>query len=213
MKTALMTAALLLSMIACSEEPKEDYTRDVYAGYVKGSDSFALELRTKKYEGEEELTEVDVATTYTVSDLTRAELVTNAGATRLVPKAPGVVMVRPANGVDLRVHFTEYTAAQLAAGKLRYETGRSDKGGTACKTCHGAGGIAAGVHERWMSSLPDATILKAAETGKATYPDFDGDTAINDGNHTWQLTGDERIGIVAYIRSLEEGRVVPFIVD
>jgi hypothetical protein len=91
-----------------------------------------------------------------------------------------------------------FTSAEYTLGQTRYKTG-----GTGDRQ------PCAGCHEKadgwdhsptWVSIVPDEEILGAIQTGEYRFEDEV--WTLNKGNHKWNLTEEEKPGILAYLRSL-----------
>ncbi|MCG8420342.1 MAG: hypothetical protein MJE77_20610 [Proteobacteria bacterium] len=109
--------------------------------------------------------------------------------------------------VTAKLIVTEYTPAQTALGKTRYENpANPGVTRTACAGCHA---LATGAdHSPTMLAVaPDAPIVTAIETGE--YPAFEVDGEkyetykLRGVAHKYNLTDEEKVGIIAYLRSLE----------
>lgn len=89
-----------------------------------------------------------------------------------------------------------YTSAAYAVGQARYKNAGSD----ARQPC-------AGCHEKpdgadhspsWLALFDDDDVLSAIQTGVYAVDKYE----VNKGNHKWNLTEEEKTGIMAYLRGL-----------
>lgn len=96
------------------------------------------------------------------------------------------------------LRVTKYSADAVAIGKKRYEEGQK-----ACTGCHAS----LGVHNPTvLVDLADETILGIAVDGKSIekISTETGEVETlepNHGNHKWSVTADERVGLMAFLRS------------
>lgn len=101
---------------------------------------------------------------------------------------------------EATLKVTGYTDADVAVGQKRYE-----KGSPSCASCHAN----LGVHSPTvLVDLSDETILGIAVDGKSiekvSMETGDAETLKpNKGNHKWSVTAEERVGLMAYLRSRE----------
>lgn len=89
-----------------------------------------------------------------------------------------------------------YTSAAYAVGQARYKNAGAD----ARQPC-------AGCHEKpdgadhspsWLALFDDDDVLSAIQTGVYAVDKYE----VNGGNHKWNLTEEEKTGIMAYLRGL-----------
>jgi mono/diheme cytochrome c family protein len=112
-----------------------------------------------------------------------------AGSTTITAKAGGVSMPVP-------VMVISYTAAQLSAGSAAFQA-------QACGSCHNASGP--DISPSGIGKHTDQQIIDATVSGKN--PEG-GEVSIGAAMHSFALTGDAKIGIAAYVRSLTPGTPV-----
>lgn len=113
-----------------------------------------------------------------------------AGSTTITAKAGGTVMPIPLTVIS-------YTAAQLSAGQSAYQSSN-------CGSCHNATGP--DISPSDIGKHTDQQIMDAVVSGKN--PEG-GDVSIGAAAHSFALTGDAKVGIAAYLRSLTPGTPVP----
>ncbi len=131
--------------------------------------------------------------------------VTKAGET-------DIVMVSGGRRLTSRLIVRPYTDEQLAAGKARYEAASTDPARPPCASCHAKPD---GVDHSplKMAGFDDATILgviqeatyPASPTGQATTSSYSPRGPLKFTGHKWNLSGIERDGILAHLRSLPLG--------
>jgi hypothetical protein len=105
-----------------------------------------------------------------------------------------------------------YSDADVAAGKARYEAGGPEPDRVACASCHAKPD---GVDHSplKMAGFDDAIILGVIEqatyppstTGRAVASDYAPKGPLGFTGHKWNLTGDEKAGVLAHLRSLPLG--------
>lgn len=112
-----------------------------------------------------------------------------AGATKVVASAGGQKLEVPLNVVA-------YTSAAYATGQTRYKTGGTD----ARRPCAGCHESPTGVDHssRWLSPFDDQDVLSAIQTGVYSSDGW----VLSSVEHKWELTEDEKTGIMAYLRGL-----------
>lgn len=116
---------------------------------------------------------------------------TGAGETKVTAKAGDITQT-----ATLRV--TKYTPEDVAVGERRYE-----KGAPACMSCHASKSVH---NPSVLVDLSDETILGIAVNGKSIKK-ISTETGLvetlqpNGGRHTWNVTDEERVGLMAYLRS------------
>lgn len=154
--------------------------------------------------------------TWTISDPEIAEITpsgTNNQDLMITSKKAGTATVTAKHGgaeksVPLRVY--QYTEAQWEAGKRRYTTALDDKN-PACEICH-AEGKGPNHTPSEVDRDEDGDLIQIITTGvdpednpeePARIADRKEFEAILRGfDHMWQVTEEEKVGLVAYIRSL-----------
>ena len=107
---------------------------------------------------------------------------------------------------DAMLEVIAYPAAQWEAGKNRYAMGPDDKN-PACKECH-APGKGPDHTPTELDADTDDEIRNTFVTGKdpeGRPVDYEKEyTMLLKGyDHMWKVTEDEKIGLVAYLRSLK----------
>lgn len=119
----------------------------------------------------------------------------------LTSKKAGTTTVRVSGGgktAESELIVRGYTAQDFNVGQTRYKTG-----GTGDRQ------PCAGCHEKpdgwdhspyWLAIVPDEEVLGAIQTGEYVFED--GTIKLNKGNHKWNLTEEEKTGILAYLRGL-----------
>jgi hypothetical protein len=105
-----------------------------------------------------------------------------------------------------------YSDADVAAGKARYETGGPEANRVACASCHAT---ADGVDHSplKMAGFEDAVVLgvienatyPASTTGRAVASDYAPKGPLELEAHKWNLSDQERVGVLAHLRSLPLG--------
>jgi cytochrome c553 len=105
-----------------------------------------------------------------------------------------------------------YSDADVAAGKARYETGGPEPDRVACASCHAKPD---GVDHSplKMAGFDDAVILGVIQeatyppstTGRAVASDYAPKGPLELPTHKWNLTDQEKAGILAHLRSLPLG--------
>ena len=141
---------------------------------------------------------------------------TSAEAQKITPFNEGVAYILATRALDSRrndpndwyrselrtVVVSKYTASQYQKGENRYKNGIAAVGGTACILCHGSqtGGAPSHLIGR-VTRISDGDAIQWISTGSV------GDRVADDpsaNGHTWAFTDDdEKIGTVAYLRSLQ----------
>lgn len=116
---------------------------------------------------------------------------TGAGETKVTAKAGDI-----AQTATLRV--TKYTPEDVVIGEKRYE-----KGAPACVSCHASKSVH---NPSVLVDLADETILGIAVNGKSIKKISTETGKVetlqpNGGRHTWNVTDEERVGLMAYLRS------------
>lgn len=93
----------------------------------------------------------------------------------------------------------EYTTAAYTAGQTRYKTGEGTAERRPCAGCHEKPD---GVDHSptWVSILNDDQVLSGVQTGSVTFGNQKFE--LNGGNHKWNLTEEEKTGIVTFLRAL-----------
>lgn len=162
-------------------------TIDVVIAAAKSTNPDLREDRVRKMLGRE-------TTTYRITPLKagKTTLITSGGrGGQAGRKQAGW---SKSKSIDLIVNA--YTADQVAAGKLRYETDGGGGNLRDCKSCHESGKEGAPPHELGrIMEISDKQALTWIKTGK-----LDGREAKIP--HTWEFSSDEEEeGIVAYLRS------------
>jgi hypothetical protein len=113
---------------------------------------------------------------------------------------PGTTTITATSGdksATAMLVVTQYTAAQVSAGRTRYYE-PADPGGArqACNDCHG--GVQGADHSPLeMAFFPDDQVLEAIVDGK-----YDDGYVLQGVDHRWNLTDEERTAIVPFLRSL-----------
>jgi hypothetical protein len=143
-----------------------------------------------------------------VSDLHFALVtVTKGGQTTVTMTSGGTTLTA-------QLQAPAYTDDQLAVGKARYETPSTDAARPPCLSCHVKdGGIGADHSPLTMAGFDDATILGVIQnatfppspTGQSTTSAFAPRGPLAFTGHKWNLSDAEKVGIVAYLRSLPLG--------
>lgn len=105
-----------------------------------------------------------------------------------------------------------YSDADIAAGKARYETGGPEPNRVACASCHAKPD---GVDHSplKMAGFDDGVILGVIQdatyppstTGRAVASDYAPKGPLELKEHKWSLTDQERVGVLAHLRSLPLG--------
>lgn len=105
-----------------------------------------------------------------------------------------------------------YSDADVAAGKARYETGGPEPERQACASCHAKPD---GVDHSplKMAGFDDAVILGVIQeatyppstTGRAVASDYAPKGPLQLATHKWSLTDQEKVGVLAHLRSLPLG--------
>jgi hypothetical protein len=105
-----------------------------------------------------------------------------------------------------------YSDADVAAGKARYETGGPEPNRVACASCHAK---PEGVDHSplKMAGFDDAVILGVIQeatyppstSGRAVASDYAPKGPLDFKEHRWNLTDQEKVGVVAHLRSLPLG--------
>ncbi len=123
-------------------------------------------------------------------DLQFAMLTTKkAGASTVIVSGGGKT-------AEAQLTVKTYTSAAYAVGQARYKNAGTD----ARQPC-------AGCHEKpdgadhspsWLAFFDDEDVLSAIQTGVYAVDKYE----VNDGNHKWNLTEEEKGGIMAYLRGL-----------
>jgi hypothetical protein len=111
-----------------------------------------------------------------------------------------------------RLVVRAYADDDMAAGKARYEAGSSEPGRVSCASCHAK---PEGVDHSplKMAGFDDATILGVIEsatyppsaTGRAVASDYAPRGPLSFAEHRWTLSAQERVGVLAHLRSLPLG--------
>jgi hypothetical protein len=157
------------------------------------------------------------AVTWTIEDPTIASLDTNSvdpkaepGGVNLMITAlkPGTTVIHATDGAvtkDATLEVIAYPIAQWEAGKNRYAMG-PDEMNPPCKECH-APGKGPDHTPTELDADNDEEIRNTFVTGKdpeGRPVDYEMEyTMLLKGyNHMWKVTEDEKIGLVAYLRSL-----------
>lgn len=105
-----------------------------------------------------------------------------------------------------------YSDADVGAGKARYETGGPEPNRVACASCHAKPD---GVDHSplKMAGFDDAVILGVIQdatyppstTGRAVASDYAPKGPLEFKEHKWNLTDQEKVGVLAHLRSLPLG--------
>ena len=105
-----------------------------------------------------------------------------------------------------------YSDADIAAGKARYEAGGPEPNRQACASCHAKPD---GVDHSplKMAGFDDAVILGVIQeatyppstTGRAVASDYAPKGPLGLTTHKWNLTDQEKVGVLAHLRSLPLG--------
>jgi hypothetical protein len=105
-----------------------------------------------------------------------------------------------------------YSDADLGAGKMRYETGGPEPERVACASCHAK---PEGVDHSplKMAGFDDVVILGVIEqatyppstTGRAVASDYAPKGPLSLPSHKWNLTDQEKVGVLGHLRSLPLG--------
>lgn len=117
-----------------------------------------------------------------------------------VKKKGTITLTAKSNGksVESTMTVAEYTSSSWEAGETRYKTGRN--GEPACTECH-VNGSAIDHSPAALATATDEKIAVVITTGISTsgFP-----IRINgELGHKWNVTDEERDGLVTYLRSLE----------
>jgi len=110
------------------------------------------------------------------------------------------------------VQITGYTLEQWQAGKRRYEAG-PDANNPACNSCHANSPGKPNHTPSEIDRDPDADLLQIITTGVDPEINSEEPAKISDRTefadllrgreHKWSITAEERVGLMAYMRSLE----------
>ncbi len=137
-------------------------------------------------------------------------------ATMLKAGTANVIMTYGGRSISSALQVKEYTDDQITLGKARYETAATDPARQPCASCHQK---PEGVDHSplKMAGFDDPIILGVIQN--ATYPEkaSGGSTTspyapkgpLAFTGHKWGLTDPEKDGILAHLRSLPLGKVVP----
>jgi mono/diheme cytochrome c family protein len=148
------------------------------------------------------------AVTWTLGDDSLATLAPESDGTKVMitAKKAGTTTITASSGgktTTAPIEIYSYTAEVLAAGMKRYMAG-PDAMNPACLVCH-AKGIGPDHTPTELDADEDEEIQQTIVTGKdpegrpigVDYP-----MIIKDYKHTWTVTEQEKVGLVAYMRSL-----------
>lgn len=107
---------------------------------------------------------------------------------------------------DASITVLTYTKVQYDAGKARYAKGPNEKN-PACMECH-APGKGPDHTPTELDADTDEEIQNTFVTGKdpeGRAIDYEGNfkTLLNGYTHMWEVTPDEKVGLVAYLRALK----------
>lgn len=127
----------------------------------------------------------------------------------IVASKPGKTMIHATDGTstaDAVLEVIEYPYAQWEAGKKRYETGPDDMN-PACTECH-APGKGPDHTPTELDADTDPQIMNTFVSGldpegRPVNYEGDFDNLLKDYDHKWKVTEDEKVGLVAYLRSLK----------
>ena len=146
-----------------------------------------------------EVTAVAPPTDYTEAKQREPNKVPDLQFAMLTAKKAGSTKVVVAGGgkqAEAQLTVKAYTSAAYAVGQARYKTAGTD----ARQPC-------AGCHEKpdgadhspsWLAFFEDDDVLAAIQTAVYASDKYE----VNNGNHKWNLTEDEKGGIMAYLRGL-----------
>jgi hypothetical protein len=105
-----------------------------------------------------------------------------------------------------------YSDADVAAGKVRYETGGPEPNRVACASCHAKpDGVdhsplkMAGFDDPVILGVIQEATYPPSTTGRAVASDYAPKGPLEFKEHKWSLTDQEKVGILAHLRSLPLG--------
>jgi hypothetical protein len=208
-------AWLLVLASACtpgtSEIPPETpylFPDVIHTGFDNGAHTFRVPIGTNmagnvQWEVADPsiatLEEIDTPPGYASVAITWMMITATApGTTRIIARLGDAV-------AEAELTVDTYVAADVDLGDQRYNMPANPVAGReSCASCHveaGGKGVEAGVDHSpiAMTLFTDEDILSVIET--SAYPN--GGYVVFGGEHIWDLTPEERAGIVPYIRSLD----------
>jgi hypothetical protein len=125
-----------------------------------------------------------------VPDIQFAMLTTKkAGASKVLVKGAGKT-------AEAQLTVKAYTSAAYAVGQTRYKTA-ADGARQPCAGCHEKPD-GADHSPSWLALFDDDDVLSAIQTGVYAVDKYE----VNGGNHKWNLSEEEKGGIMAYLRGL-----------
>ncbi|GEM_PF-1230259 len=183
---------------------------EIHTGYTDGTQVFKVPLETDLTgnltwtvadPSIAEVTPVDPPADYIEAKKEFPDEVPDLQFAMLTTKKPGTTTVKVSNGsktAQSELFVRAYTAADYNVGQTRYKTGGTGNR----QPC-------AGCHEKpdgwdhspyWLAIVPDDEVLGAIIEGEYRWEDEK--YVLNNGNHKWNLTEEEKTGILAYLRGL-----------
>jgi cytochrome c553 len=213
-----LVGAVLVSLLGCgsdaggdeaggSSDALEVFPPKLYSGF-DGTNAYKVPVIAHGATGK---------VTWKVSDESVASLTpsgTNSeNVTLLTKKAGSIVLTATAGGKSSTATLTvvAYTAAQHEAGAKRYMT-MPDEMNPPCVTCHGAerGSNRPNHTPTELDADTDAEIQKTFTSGVdpegrriVDMKEFSDLLTSKGYTHMWKVTDEEKIGLMAYLRSLE----------
>ncbi len=204
---------------AGSDDPKPGESEDlkdyllpfaIHTGFTGGSEKFRVPLET----------DLTGTLTWTVEDDSVAEVVAteppawynewkkeepdlDLSFAMLTTKKAGKTVVKVSNGTKEHksdIEVVAYTSAQVAIGQTRYKEGEGDANRRPCAGCHDQG-EGPPHNPAWVAELSDDEVLHSVQVG--SYEWNNKTYELNNGNHKWNLTDEEKKGILAYLRSID----------
>lgn len=133
-------------------------------------------------------------------------------ATMARPGETTVTVRSGATTLTSKLVVKAYSDADVAAGKTRYEIGGPEPNRVSCASCHAKPeGVdhsplkMAGFDDEVILGVIEDATYPASATGRAVASDYAPKGPLGFKEHEWNLTDQEKVGILAHLRSLPLG--------
>jgi len=216
-------ALLACTLVSCSigsdeiESPPLSaglFPQTAYSGF-NGQASFRVLFATTAPDPKWSVADGSIATIVpsgTPKGVTKQRDLSYALATMTKAGETTVTMTSGTTTLSSKLVVKSYSDADIATGKVRYETGGPEPKRVACASCHAKpDGVdhsplkMAGFDDPVILGVIQQATYPPSTTGKAVVSDYAPKGPLSFAEHKWDLTDAEKVGVLAHLRSLPLG--------